>query len=249
MPEFRYAFDWSIVLQEPYRDLLVTGVLVTLLLAIVTTITSLGFGVAAAIMRQTRIRSLRIIAGGYVEIVRNIPGLFWLLFFYFVFPELLPAGIGQQLNEYAYYPIVASIIALTIDNAAYVSDIVLAGLRAIPAGQREAAVSTGLTRLQQYRHVLLPQAFGKILAPLGVRMIHNFKNTALCMAISTPELTWATQQVESLTFRGIEVTALATIFYAVVAMLAGGYIRRLEVNMRICGIDRDLRNEALLWDI
>jgi polar amino acid transport system permease protein len=179
-------------------------------------------------MRQSRILIFRFLAVAYVEIVRNIPGLFWLLFFYFVFPELLPIGWRNGLDTYIYYPVVASIVALTVNNSAYGSDIVRAGLFSVTAGQRDAALSAGLSRSQQYLYVLLPQAARIMLPPLGTRMIHNFKNTSLCMAISAPELTWATQQIESLTFRGLEVTALATGFYCLVALILGGCVRVLE---------------------
>jgi polar amino acid transport system permease protein len=245
----RYVFDWSILLEHPYLGLLLRGAALTLFLAAVTSVTSFLLGVITAVMRYSGKRRLSSLADLYVEIVRNIPGLYWLLFFYFVFPGLLPAHLGTTLNELACYPIIASLLALTVDNGAYVSDIVLAGLRSIPTGQREAAALTGLSTSQQYRYVLLPQALVKILPPLTVRMVHNFKNTSLCMAISTPELTWATQQIESLTFRGIEVTLVATAFYVGVAMLLGWYAGRLEHKSRATGSARDIRSEALLWDI
>ncbi|MEF9475108.1 MAG: amino acid ABC transporter permease [Candidatus Mariimomonas ferrooxydans] len=194
---------------------------------------SLFFGTLIAVMRKSGIRPLRVLGRLYVEIFRNIPGLFWLLFFYFVFPEILPFGLGNSLNEYIYYPIVASIIALTLDNASYVSDIIRSGLYAIPHSQREAAISTGLNRLQQYQYVILPQAFRKILPPLGTRMIHNFKNTSLCMAITAPELMWATQQIESLTFRGLEVTTIATGFYIGFSLFLGAVIILLEKYYKI----------------
>jgi len=184
-------------------------------------------------MRKTKITPLRLVGRLYVETFRNIPGLLWLLFFYFVFPEILPSGLGEKLNAYIYYPVVASIIALTFDNSAYVSDIIRSGLLAVPHSQREAAISTGLSRLQQYRYVLLPQTFRKILPPLGTRMIHNFKNTSLCMAITAPELTWATQQIESLTFRGLEATTIATLFYIVLSLFLGGGIILLEKYYKI----------------
>ena len=228
MSWLHYHFDWGIVSRHPYSDWLLTGIKITLLLLLTTSILSLCLGTALAVMRQSRIRIFHLLAGVYVEIVRNIPGLFWLLFFYFVFPELLPLGWGKWLNAYIYYPVVASIIALTVNNSAYVSDIVRTGLLAVPAGQREAAMSAGLSRFQQYLYVLLPQAARIVLPPLGTRMIHNFKNTSLCMAISAPELTWATQQIKSLTFRGLEVTALATGFYCLVALILAGFVRVLE---------------------
>jgi polar amino acid transport system permease protein len=128
---------------------------------------------------------------------------------------------------------VAGILGLTVDNASYVSDILRSGRLTIPPGQREAAISTGLNRVQQYQYVLLPQMFRATLPPLGTRMVHNFKNTSLCMAITAPELTWATQQIESLTFRGIEATTIATLFYIVLAAIMVSIIILLEKSLKI----------------
>ncbi|MBI4826490.1 MAG: amino acid ABC transporter permease [Nitrospirae bacterium] len=224
----RYDFDWSIPFREPYLSWLITGVKLTLLIAVVTAVMSLIIGTALAIMRVSRFKVLNIPAKLYVETVRNIPGLFWLLFFYFIFPQMLPSRLTDMLNQYSYYSVVAGILGLTVDNSAYVSDIVRAGLLSVPRGHLEAAVSTGLNRLQQLRYIMLPEAFRAILPPLGTRMIHNFKNSSLCMAIAAPELTWATQQIESITFRGLEVTFLATVFYVSLSLAMAMIIIRLE---------------------
>lgn len=95
MNTLHYNFDWGIAFRHPYSDWLLAGVKITFLLLLTTSILSLFLGILLAVMRQSRILILRIVAGAYVEIVRNIPGLFWLLFFYFVFPELLPFGWGR----------------------------------------------------------------------------------------------------------------------------------------------------------
>lgn len=229
----RYDFDWGIPFREPFLSWLITGVQLTLLIAVVTAFTSLIIGTIVAMLRCSRFRIFNIPAKIYVEIVRNIPGLFWLLFFYFVFPEILPFGLGDTLHGYAKYSVVAGIIGLTVDNSAYVSDIVRTGLLSVPRGHIEAAVSTGLNRFQQLRHVIMPEAFRTILPPLGSRMIHNFKNSSLCMAIAAPELTWATQQVESITFRGLEVTFLATVFYIVLSLIMATVIIKLENYYKI----------------
>lgn len=212
---------------------MITGVKITLILLISTTISSLLLGTIIAIMRISRIKILRALGAVYIEVFRNIPGLFWILFFYFIFPELLPVDWGNKLNAYLYYPIIAGILGLTVDNASYVSDILRSGRLAIPHGQREAAISTGLSRIQQYSHVLLPQMFRAALPPLGTRMVHNFKNTSLCMAITAPEITWATQQIESLTFRGIEATTIATLFYIALAGVMVSVIIGLEKFLKI----------------
>lgn len=212
---------------------MITGVKITLILLATTTVTSLCLGTVIAIMRISRIRIFHLLGNLYVEIFRNIPGLFLILFFYFVFPEVLPSSIGEKLNAYLYYPVVAGILGLTIDNASYVSDILRSGRLSIPHGQRDAAISTGLSRVQQYLYVLLPQMYRTALPPLGTRMVHNFKNTSLCMAITAPELTWATQQIESLTFRGIEATSIATLFYIVLAGIMVSVIILLEKILKI----------------
>lgn len=229
----RYDFDWGIPFREPFVSWLITGVELTVLIASVTAVTSLVIGTLVAMLRCSRFKIFNIPAKIYVEIVRNIPGLFWLLFFYFVFPEILPFGLGDILHGYAKYSVIAGILGLTVDNSAYVSDIVRTGLLSVPRGQIEAAVSTGLNRFQQLRHIILPVAFRTILPPLGSRMIHNFKNSSLCMAITAPELTWAIQQVESITFRGLEVTFLATIFYIVLSLIMAAFIIKLEKHLKI----------------
>ncbi len=212
---------------------MITGAKLTMILMVTTTVTSLLLGTVIAIMRISRITVLRTLGSIYVEIFRNIPGLFWILFFYFMFPELLPSNWGAYLNSLDYYPVIAGIMGLTVDNASYVSDILRGGRLAIPHGQREAAISTGLSRIQQYLHILLPQMFRAALPPLGTRMVHNFKNTSLCMAITAPEITWATQQIESLTFRGIEATTIATLFYIALAGVMVSLIIILEKMLKI----------------
>jgi polar amino acid transport system permease protein len=229
--DLAYEFDWSIPFSEPYLEMMITGVKVTIILLVATTITSLSLGTLIAVLRISQTRIFRYIGALYVEIFRNVPGLFWILFFYFVFPELLPFGWGDTLNAYINYPIVAG--GLTVDNSSYVSDILRSGRLAIPHGQREAAISTGLSRTQQYFHVLLPQMFRVTLPPLGTRMVHNFKNTSLCMAITAPEITWATQNIESLTFRGIEATTIATAFYIALAGVMVSIIILLEKFLKI----------------
>ena len=233
MFELAYEFDWSIPFREEYFEMLVTGVKLTLILLVTTTISSLLMGTVLTIMRVSRIKPLRILGRVYVEICRNIPGLFWLLFFYFIFPELLPYEWGYWLNRYENFPMLAGFLGLTVDNSSYVSDILRSGKIALPDGQREAAISLGLGRVQQWLYVLLPQMYRVTLPPLGTRMVHNFKNTSLCMAISATELTWATQQIESLTFRGIEATSIATLIYVVISGLMVGFILWLEKVFKV----------------
>lgn len=213
-----YEFNWQLLITTPYWGLLVTGLQMTLLVTAVSSFASVLLGSTIASVRLCRFRTARVIGALYVEIVRNIPGLFWVLFFYFVFPELLPQGWGDALHHMENYALAAGILGLTIDNAAYLSDILRAGMLAVHPGQKEAAQSCGLSLWQECYCIVCPQTLRMVLPPITNRMIHNFKNSSLCMAIALPELTWATQQIESLTFHSIEVTTAATVTYCLLSL-------------------------------
>lgn len=224
----RYEFDWSILARPELTALLIAGVGYTLVVAAVSTGVSLVLGTGLAIARVSGSGWLRWPAELWVNLARHIPGVFWVLFFYFAFPELLPETWGSALNGWAYFALAAGIVALSVDNATYVSDIVRTGALAIPRGEWEAARCCGLSPWQQWTCCLIPVTLRTVTPPLANRTIHNFKNSSLCMVIAVPELTWATQQIESLTFRGIEATLVATLFYVTVALALGVWARRLE---------------------
>ncbi len=127
----------------------------------------------------------------------------------------------------------ASIVALSLDNASYVSDILKGGRTLIPREQREVAIATGLNRTQQYLYVLLPQMFRVMLPQLGTRLVHNFKNTTLCMAIAAPELMWSALQVESLTYKPIEIIIFSTFFYITLSIIMASIVILLERRMKM----------------
>jgi His/Glu/Gln/Arg/opine family amino acid ABC transporter permease subunit len=189
----RYEFDWSVLARSQFFELL---------------------GTLIAVARLSTSAHVRVPANAAIEMVRNIPGLFWILFFYFVLPELLPASLGRSLHEWPGYAFVAGVLGLTVDNSAYLSDIVRNGMAKVCKGQRDAAASCGMTVWQECLWILCPQSLRAMMPAIANRMVHNFKNTSLCVAIALPELTWAAQQIESLTFKGLEVTAAATVIYS-----------------------------------
>ena len=209
-----YDFDLSLLFRPQFSVLIIDGVIRTLVLALLSGLLSFGLGIALAALRQVHVAPVRIVANGIAHAIRNIPALFWIMFFYFALPELLPAPIGSLLHEWPHYAFVAGILGLAADNSVYLSDIIRNGMVTVHKGQREAAASCGLSAWQECVWILCPQSLRSMMPAIANRMIHNFKNTSLCVAIALPELTWATQQVESVTFKGLEVTAAATLIYA-----------------------------------
>ena len=214
----QYEFDWSFVTRPQFLGLIVDGTLRTIALALLSGALSFMLGALIAIARLWPSAFIRMPANVLVEVVRNVPALFWILFFYFVLPELVPAAIGRALHEWSGYAIAAGVMGLAVDNGAYLSDILRNGMVKVSKGQRDAASSCGMSIWQECLHILCPQSLRTMMPAVANRMIHNFKNTSLCVAITLPELTWATQQIESITFKGLEVTLTATIIYAVVSL-------------------------------
>lgn len=223
-----YDFNWAIIFEERYYSLVLTGLKYTALLTIVTTAASVPLGIIVGVMRSSEQYVLRRVAGVYVEVFRNIPGMFWVLFFYFGFPTLLPGPWGRALNSYPHFTLLAAILGLTFDNSSYVAEIMRAGIQSLVVGQHEAARSIGLTDWQRWRYVILPQAIRTVVPPLGTRCIQNLKSTSLAMVIAVPELSWATRQVESLSFRGFEVTTIATVIYVSLCLVMAAGVNWLE---------------------
>jgi polar amino acid transport system permease protein len=209
-----YEFDWSVLLKPQFFDMLTDGIGRTLALAAASGVLSFVLGALIAVARLWPAAWVRLPANAAVDVVRNVPALFWILFFYFVLPELLPFGLGQQLHEWPAYALVAGTLGLAVDNAAYLSDILRNGMAKVPHGQRDAAASCGMSVWQECLWLLCPQSLRAMMPAIANRMVHNFKNTSLCVAIALPELTWATQQIESISFKGLEATAAATVVYA-----------------------------------
>jgi polar amino acid transport system permease protein len=214
----QYEFDWSFVTRPQFLALIVDGTIRTIALAVLSGALSFVLGALIAVARLWPSALIRMPANAVVEMVRNVPALFWILFFYFVLPELLPSAMGQALHEWSGYAFAAGVMGLAVDNGAYLSDILRNGMVKVPKGQRDAAASCGMSVWQECLHILCPQSLRAMMPAIANRMIHNFKNTSLCVAIALPELTWATQQIESITFKGLEVTLTATVLYAVVSL-------------------------------
>lgn len=222
----QYDFDWSFLFKPQFMGMLTDGVALTLMVAVCSCVLSFVLGAAIAVARSWPSAWVCLPANAVVEVVRNIPALFWILFFYFVFPELLPQPWGQTLHEWPRYAFVAGVLGLAVDNGAYLSDILRNGMAKISFGQRDAAASCGMSIWQECFCILFPQSLRTMMPAIANRMIHNFKNSSLCVAIALPELTWAAQQIESITFKGLEVTLVATLVYASLSLLMAFVLSR-----------------------
>jgi polar amino acid transport system permease protein len=203
----RVALDFAAVLSQ--WPLLVRGALWTLALTAVSAVLGVVIGVACAWARTHGARWLQAVVGGYVELVRNTPFIVQLFFVFFGLPAM-----GLKLS-----PETASVIAMVVNLGAYATEIVRAGVAATPRGQLEAAASLALTPAQTFVRVVLPPALRKVWPALVSQIVIVMLGSAVCGQISTEELSYAANLIQSRNFRSFEAFIVATALYLALAVL------------------------------
>ena len=207
-------FDLSFLLDDGYLKLLRDGVLTTLRLFVVSGLMAIVVGIVLTTLRALPVKLFKGFVIVIVEYHRNVPVLVQILVWYFGVPQLLPAGMRDWINAGNTEFFFAS-VALALNAGAFISEDLRSGLRAIPHTQQEAAWSIGLTYLQSFRYVILPQGIRVALPALLNQALLLFKNSSLAMAIGVHELLYRTRQIDNLTFRTLEVFLVATILYLI----------------------------------
>ena len=207
----RVEFDFLAVLAQ--WPLLAKGVVWTVGLTVISALIGVVAGVAFAWVRSHGSGWLKWLVGTYVELIRNTPFIVQLFFVFFGLPA---AGIKLS-------PEVASIIAMVINLSAYATEIIRAGIDATPKGQIEAAVSLALSRAQVFIRVVLPPALKKVWPSLVSQIIIVMLGSAVCGQISTEELSYAANLIQSRNFRAFEAYIIATLIYLALSVA----VRRL----------------------
>ena len=207
----RVTFDFLAVLSQ--WPMLAKGVAWTLALTAVSAVVGVAVGIACAWARSEGPAWLRAIAGAYVELIRNTPFIVQLFFVFFGLP-----AAGVRLS-----PEAASIIAMVVNLGAYATEIIRAGIDATPRGQIEAALSLALSRAQVFMRVVLPPALRKVWPALVSQIIIVMLGSAVCGQISTEELSYAANLIQSRNFRAFEAFMVATAIYLLLAVA----VRRL----------------------
>ncbi|MET0574308.1 MAG: amino acid ABC transporter permease [Mesorhizobium sp.] len=184
------------------------GAAMTMMLITVTTIAGTFFSVLGAAGRRSGYPLLRQAITIYVEVVRNTPFLVQLFFIFFGLPAL-----GVRLD-----PVIAAILAMTLNMAAYTTEIVGAGLDAVPTGQREAALALGLRPRQVFIKVVLPQALKVIFPALTSQIVIMMLESAVVSQIAVRELTYEADMLQARTFRAFETYFVVTMVYLGLSM-------------------------------
>jgi polar amino acid transport system permease protein len=224
--------DFSVLLRDEYPAWLLKGLVTMFELTALAWVLAMVVGIVLATVRMSNSRWGQAVVAAYVEYHQNVPMLVQIFMWYFGIPALMPAGWQQWVNAHN-SEFLFAFVAVGLCMGAYVSEDLRGGIRSIPKSQLEASRALGLSYLQAARLVVLPQAVRIALPPLVNHAVLLFKNTSLAMTVGVAELTYVTREIESQSFRTVEVYLFATVIYLGVSLLimAGG--AALESRYRI----------------
>ncbi len=240
--------------ERPYWQALGAGLLNTLRVALLGCVLATLLGAAVGMGRLARHPLLRAFCGLYVELFRNIPLLLQLLMWYLLLAQAMPAvGEARSLGPLALDKaglvwrlgtegdtlftlspeFLALLLGLSLYTAAFVAEVVRAGLQAVPRGQAEAAAALGLSRAQALRRVLLPQALRIIVPPLGNQYLNLTKNSSLAVAIGYPDVVSIANTAINQTGRALECIALIMLIYLGLSLATSFVMNRYNARVAI----------------
>lgn len=195
------------------------GVVVSLQLTGASLLFGLPFGLLLAVMSEARkAPPVQWVAYLFVEVGRGLPALVLLYLMYFSLPD-----VGITLTS-----LTTAIISMTWTTGAYASEYFRAGIAAVPLGQKEAALTSGLNGWVGFRHIILPQALRISTPPIAGLAVLTFQASALAFIIAVPELMSKAYELASITFKYLNVFGLTAVIYGIITLVFLGFVRILE---------------------
>jgi glutamate/aspartate transport system permease protein len=210
-------YDFGVILRA--LPFLWTGMQLTLLLTALATVGGIVLGTVLAMARLWAPPPLSQLAAGYVNLLRSIPLILVVFWFYFLVPLMLGQAVGA-------FP--SALIAFTMFEAAYYCEIMRAGIQGVPRGQLAAAQATGLTYLEAMRYVVLPQAFRAMIPVLLTQSIILFQDTSLVYVVGLHDFLTAATVVAGRDNRVVELYSFVAVVYLVLCVTASLGVRRLQ---------------------
>jgi polar amino acid transport system permease protein len=214
-------FEWDVVGQYLFDQRVLEGVVKTIELTVLAMAIGIVLGVLLAVMRLSPNWLIRGSGWSYVWVFRGTPVLVQILFWNFIaalYPTIdlgVPFGpsfVHLNANDFI-TPFVAGMLALGLNEGAYMAEIVRAGIISVEEGQTEASKALGMTRGQTLRHIVLPQAMRVIIPPTGNETISMLKYTSLVSVIAVPELLYSVQLIYAQSFQQIPLLIVASLWY------------------------------------
>ena len=224
-------FDFDVIVRSlPY--LFLDGMTFTLMLTVLATVGGILFGTLLALMRLSGVGPLTLFAAGYVNLMRSVPLVLMIFWFYFLVPY-----IGQWITATS-RPIqvgafASSLITFTLFEAAYFSEIMRAGIQSIPRGQPNAGYALGMNYWQVMGYIVLPQAFRNMVPVLLTQTIILFQDTSLVYVLSVTDFLGAASKVAQRDGRLVEMYLFAALVYFLISLAASHLVRRLQARIAI----------------
>lgn len=234
------------VVRKPYHEIflfLLDGVGVTLKLTLVSFVFILIVGMIGGLGRVSNAKVPAWLASLYVEVVRGIPVLVWLLWIWFALPQLLQMlgrsllswapAVGQFLVNFKLQPFVAAVVGFTFAYGAYMTEIFRAGIQSIPKGQMEAARSLGMTYLQAMRYIVLPQAIRVILPPVSNEFVTLLKDSSLVSILAVSDLTRRGREYVATSFDSFNTFTMVALIYLILTLFFTRVTTAIEKRMAV----------------
>jgi len=218
------AFDWSFV-QSIIPEML-SGLLTTLEITVIVIVLSMILAVPLAVARMTKIEVIRWVAQGYIEIFRCTPLLVQLFWIFYALPVLLGITLPGFLS---------AVIALTANLTAFMAEAYRSGFQAVPVEQVEAGQMLRLSRVQQLRYIIVPQALTQQIPVILSLNISLFKDTALVATIAVPDLMFTSNTISAQSYNALEVFTLAVLIYFAIAFPASLITSHIERRSQLAG--------------
>jgi polar amino acid transport system permease protein len=222
-------YEWDVVAKYFTHESIIRGIGITLFLTAVSMILGCVIGLVLALMRDSRNKPVAAVALGYISFFRGTPVLVQLIF-WFNFAALYPnLSLGVPFTSWQYQvdtnaligPLTAAIIGLTLNEAAYMAEIIRGGFAAVDKGQIEAADSLGMSSSTKLRAVLLPQIMPAVIPPTGNQLISMLKGTSLVSVLGVADLLQSAQLIYARTYETIPLLIVASLWYLAMTILLG----------------------------
>jgi glutamate/aspartate transport system permease protein len=223
--------DWDVIWRSlPY--LFFDGMRFTIILTLLATAGGIVLGTLLAMARLSNIPGLSHVAGAYVNLIRSMPLVLVIFWFFFLVPYIGQwlSGAAQPIQVGAFY---SALVTFTLFEAAYFCEIMRAGIQSIPRGQEQAAQALGMTYWTAMGEIILPQAFRNMVPVLLTQTIILFQDTSLVYVISVTDFLGAASKIAQRDGRLVEMYLFAAVVYFVISLLGSYAVRRLQNRIAI----------------
>ncbi|WP_247043202.1 amino acid ABC transporter permease [Arthrobacter rhizosphaerae] len=229
-------FKWGVVARYFTHETIIRGLMLTIFLTVASMALGTLLGLVLAIMRSSSIKPVAATAGVYITIFRGTPVLVQLIFWFNVAALYPNLSIGIPFTDIStaidmntlMSPITAALVGLTLNEAAYMAEIIRGGFSSVGKGQIEAADSLGMSAGMKMRKVIIPQAMPSIIPATGNQVIGMFKETSLVSVLGVAELLQSAQLIYARTYETIPLLIVASLWYLVMTLLLSYPQSKLE---------------------